>query len=220
VRAKLYLFSLLNLADLFLTLQLLHQSQGEVYESNPLANWWFTRHGWMGLVLFKFVVVLLTTGLLALLACYRPRVGSRVLLLACGLLACVVLYSSSLLCSLNLESDAWPGQVLQDARATRQRLEQRLHDLREYAVLREQLSQELLAGGCTLKEAAARLALAPRGQDSFWLQLLHAEYPGRSDQQCRAADLLTYTWSNLTDKAEREQLLRRLGKDCSLRFPE
>jgi hypothetical protein len=210
VRSKWYLFGLLNLADLFLTVQLLRHSYGEVYESNPLANWWLTRYGWLGLVLFKLVVTLFTAGLLVVIACSRPRAGSRALLLACRILVPVVLYSGYLFCSLNLNTDAWSGKALREERAKGQRLVKRLHDLREYTALREQLSKDLLAGRCTLEEAVARLALTPRGQDPFWLKCLHAEYLGSSDQECRAADLITYTLSNLTNQVDKEQLASRL----------
>jgi hypothetical protein len=213
VRSKLYIFSLLNLADLFLTVQLLRQSNGEVYESNPLANWWLTHHGWMGLVLFKLVVVLSAAALFVVIACYRPRAGRRAILLACGILAAVVLYSGLLLCSLHLNTDKSLAQDLREAQAATQRCQKLLQDIREYAALRDQLSKELLAGRYTLKEASARLALTPRGQDPFWLKLLHAEYRGYSDQECRAADLLTYTLSNLTDEVDREQVARRLEKE-------
>src|SRR5947209_7514293 len=52
-RFKLLLFTLLSLADLGLTLHLLDQGNGRVYEGNPLANLWLHRHGSLGLTLYK-----------------------------------------------------------------------------------------------------------------------------------------------------------------------
>lgn len=60
-----------------------------MYEANPLANWWLSRHGWLGMASFKAAVVLAVVGLTAVLARSRPRMAGSVL----GL---VVLYSLAL----------------------------------------------------------------------------------------------------------------------------
>jgi hypothetical protein len=93
---KQLLFALLSVTDLFLTWWLLDHSDGEVYESNPVANWWLARHGWLGLVAFKAGGVLLVIGLVAFISRYRPRAGGRILGFACAILALVVLYSAFL----------------------------------------------------------------------------------------------------------------------------
>lgn len=90
---KLFLFSLLSLADLGLTLHLLRQSGGRVYESNPVAGAWLDAFGWAGLVGFKVMMVLLVAGLCAVISRYRPAAGGRVLNLGCLATGTVVAYS-------------------------------------------------------------------------------------------------------------------------------
>ena len=55
---KLSLFLFLSLTDLFLTWRLLLQSHGQVYESNPIADWWLSNYGWSGLAAFKIAMAL------------------------------------------------------------------------------------------------------------------------------------------------------------------
>jgi hypothetical protein len=93
---KQLLFAALSLTDLSLTWWLLSHSDGQVYESNPVARWWLANHGWLGLAGFKVVGVLLVIGLAAVISRYRPRAAGRVLGFACAALTVVVLYSASL----------------------------------------------------------------------------------------------------------------------------
>jgi hypothetical protein len=89
---KLGLFLFLSLADLFLTWRLL-QSSGEMYESNPIAEWWLSCYGWAGLAGFKIGMALAVAILATAISLARPRTGGRVLAFACAALAVVVLYS-------------------------------------------------------------------------------------------------------------------------------
>ena len=106
---KLFLFTSLNLADLFLTYQLLENGEGRVYESNPIAEAWLARYGWAGLVVFKLAGVLLVTGLCLFISLHRPRASGLVLVFSCTVLTAVVLYSCCLL-GLNrvLASESFP----------------------------------------------------------------------------------------------------------------
>ncbi len=95
-RAKQSLFALLSLADLALTWWLLEQSDGQVYEANPLAGWLLAHAGWGGLACFKAAIVLLVLGLAALISRRRPAAADRVLNFACAAMSLVVLYSTAL----------------------------------------------------------------------------------------------------------------------------
>jgi hypothetical protein len=218
LRFLLSLFSLLNLADLFLTLQLLQHTHGEVYEWNPVANWWLACFGWIGLVFFKLTIVLFSTGLFLVIARSRPRAGSRALLLACTLLAIVVLYSGYLLCALSLDADRSKGNDLREAQATTRYVEQNLRTMWEHRTLRDELGRDLLSGRCSLKEAVDQLALTARGQDPTWLRILHHTYPGYSDRECQAADFLNHTLRNHTNGSFREELARRFERDFRALF--
>jgi hypothetical protein len=213
LRYKFYLFGLLNLADLFLTVQLLRQSDGEVYESNPVANWWFAHWGWAGLIGFKLAVVLFAVALLMIVIRYRPRAGRRAMLLACGLVGVVVLYSGYLLCSLNLNADAWEGTDLREANAATKQVETSMETVRAHRIVRDQLCGDLLTGRCNLKEAVNRITHTARGRDPRWLDLLRRTYPECSEQGCHAADLLNTTLDQITNTADKEQVRLRLARD-------
>src|SRR5262245_15702856 len=96
-RYKLVLFGLLSVADLVLTLHLLQQGNGRVYESNPLAGWWLARLGSFGLALYKVLCVLLFGTLILTISRLNPRTGGRVLVFGCVAVAVVVCYSGCLL---------------------------------------------------------------------------------------------------------------------------
>src|SRR5262245_27473989 len=93
---KLLLYLLLSLFDLVLTWQLLQYGEGQVYESNPIVNWWLTHYGWLGLTAFKLVAVVVVGGLAAIICLHGPRTGRMVLSFVCAVLLMVVVYSCSL----------------------------------------------------------------------------------------------------------------------------
>jgi hypothetical protein len=90
---KQVLFAVLSLADLFLTWRLVAATGGQIYESNPIANWWLTRLGWLGLGMFKLFMTVTVAGLTVVISRFRPQVGGRVLGFACAAVAVVVAYS-------------------------------------------------------------------------------------------------------------------------------
>lgn len=94
---KLLLFKILSLTDLLLTLHLLHDGSGAVYESNPIAGLWLDWYGWLGLVIFKVAMILMVASLCVFISLYQPHTGGRLLWFACCTLAVVVLYSCTLL---------------------------------------------------------------------------------------------------------------------------
>jgi hypothetical protein len=93
---RLALFAALSLADLCLTWVLLTNGGGVVYESNPLANTILMNYGWSGIVLFKFADMLAVAWITLVLCFIQPKIGRRVLSLACGIVGAVILYSSCL----------------------------------------------------------------------------------------------------------------------------
>lgn len=90
---KLFLFTALSLADLGMTVYLLHQGQGRIYESNPVANAWLAAFGWIGLAMFKAVTVLMVAGIAVFVSRSRPRTGGGILKFGCLATGGVVLYS-------------------------------------------------------------------------------------------------------------------------------
>lgn len=86
-------FVLLSLADFLMTLRLIHSGDGDVLESNPVAEYWYAGHGWAGMAGFKLAMVVLVGGLAAGISLVRLRTGELVLVFACGAQAAIVLNS-------------------------------------------------------------------------------------------------------------------------------
>ena len=97
---RLLLFAGLSLADLFLTWVLISQSNGEVYEGNPVAGAVLAKFHWAGLAAFKFMTFAVVVCLTAIIARQRPLVSVRVLTFACSTLGGVTIYSCSLVARL------------------------------------------------------------------------------------------------------------------------
>jgi hypothetical protein len=95
--ARLTVFIVLSLADLFLTWLLIRYSGGQIGENNPIASVWLARFGWEGLVVFKVAAMSVVGAAAVLIWARRPRLGKWLLTLGCLLVGMVVLYSYSLL---------------------------------------------------------------------------------------------------------------------------
>ncbi len=89
------LFIIVSALDVIMTWILLRR-EGFV-ESNPIASYFL--HGWgiKGMVYFKFALVAFITVLCQIIALKKEDVARRILQFATVLVACVVLYSFSLL---------------------------------------------------------------------------------------------------------------------------
>jgi len=157
---KQLLFALLSAADFGLTWWLLSGAEGHAYEANPVAGWWLARFGWLGLACFKAAVVALVLALATLITRYRPRAAGRVLKLGCCCLAAVVLYSAA------LGGSALWGAGAEDADFAAIKADLDVHNRQRAAANRRrepfrtlvrQLREDLLAGRCSLREAADRL---------------------------------------------------------------
>ena len=80
--------------------------------------------------------------------------------------------------------------------------------------LLDRRSSDLIAGRCTLPEAAAVLADFSRQHTPGWLRRLGRSYPGRSEEAAVAASLVYYCLFRLHDgNPEDEETGRRLAAD-------
>jgi hypothetical protein len=101
---RLTLYAVLSAADLGLTYALIRQGEGDVYESNPIAEAWLSSYGWVGLAVFKLVIVLIVAAVAAFVSLSRPRTGGHILTFACLAVAVVVGYSVHLSFSEDLQT--------------------------------------------------------------------------------------------------------------------
>ena len=147
---KQLLFAVLSGTDLVLTWWLIGNTDGQLYEANPIASWWLTRFGWIGLVCFKALIVLVVLGLSAVIHYSRPRAAGRLLRLACASLTVVVLYSTGLCLAAHFAP--WKSDGEKELAAlnadTGRVFQQREAFVNLLAILRE----DLLAGAAALSE--------------------------------------------------------------------
>jgi hypothetical protein len=218
----LFLFGLLSFGDLLLTWGLLRFTDGQVYEGNPLARWWFTHYGWQGLTTFKIGATLLVGALCVVISFYRPRMGRNILVFACAALTVVVLYSSALAGYLNApclhRRTDWQSvsepESLPMAKERKQRLDQALRHSQDYLGLMAQLRKELIAQRLRLTEAVEIIARLEEAKSTVRLQALRLYYPGCSDKECLAANLVEYTVGTLRDDpAAAEEVFQRLDQE-------
>jgi hypothetical protein len=192
---KFGLFGLLSLADLFLTWQLLQNSEGLFYESNPVARWFLVRYSWAGLAAFKGLTVLLAGGLLMVTSRYRPGLGGRGLTVACSALAAVVLYSCWLCQGASGREDAAVIDLRRLEQEKRQ-LDETMRVARRYRALRDEMSADLIARRRTLAEAVEQLAGAEQAEDLDWLR---RRFPDRSLRECVAVNVAEWAVERLKD---------------------
>jgi hypothetical protein len=137
----LLLFASLSLADLVLTRLLVGDGTGALYEANPLAAWCLRQHGWPGMAAFKLATVLLAGACIVRIGRHRPRVAGRLLVLSCGAVTAVVLYS----CCLLTLSGSLNKEVRREAERTA-RLDERVARMQAiYASAREPADRSVRA---------------------------------------------------------------------------
>jgi hypothetical protein len=215
-------------ADLCLTWHLLSHADGQVYEGNPLARWWLDNYGWVGLAVFKLGLALFVIVVTLVIARQRPRAAGRVLMVSCGILAVVVLYSGFLAgavaaCSPSGGLDPELAATIKQGR----HLDRQLQQAEAYHQLLERLGADVIAGRLSLPEATAELGASGQGRNPNWLRYLGRLYPDRSEQARLAANLVYFALETLQEaNSVDEESARRLTADyracygVSFKFPD
>jgi hypothetical protein len=187
-RAKLLLFVALSLIDLMLTLWLIESTTGRAYEANPVAAWWQMRFGAAGLVFFKAAIVVCVLGLTAVIFRLRPRIAGRIMEVGCASLLVVIVYSG-ILCHAAMRKST-------ELESTDEQLEEKalaadFERQKTFAALERKVSEDLLAGNCTLSDATDLLADSEKGRDPAFLKTLNRSvYPNGSPSELLAAYLI------------------------------
>jgi hypothetical protein len=208
---KLLLFSLLSLADLVLTCRLLQGGGGQVYEGNPVADWWLAAFGWTGLVSFKILTVLLAGGLATAISVHRPALGGKVLTFACTAVTGVLIYSCAL--ALHVQEDPYSRAV-----AKAQKLDQEIQTAQRFQELVLRLGHDLLEQRRTLAEAVVELARSERAQDPAWLGLMRGHYPNRSVHALLASYLMEVAVELVEERSAAPQVGRQLRAEYQATF--
>lgn len=100
----LVVFAVLGVIDFIDTFVLIRQSDGHVYESNPLAATWLKDFGWKGLAVFKAITILIVGAIVLLLLKRSPRSAAAVATFACLCLFAVTIYSRNLILAMSQEN--------------------------------------------------------------------------------------------------------------------
>jgi hypothetical protein len=190
---KLLLFNALSLADFVLTWRLVRQTDGQVYESNPVANAWLTTYGWIGLVVFKAAMVGLISILAVLIAWYRPRTSGRVLGFACLVTGLVVAYSCYLVRLTGGHADEPQAEAMTPAPPEFVSLGGDARRDRDYRILICRLSGDLIEGRLGLREAVDELTDRGGLAGAAWLETYRLRFPGHTDREYLAAHLVQFT---------------------------
>jgi hypothetical protein len=92
-RLRWYILALvaISVGDVLMTYMLLRASPN-FYESNPVANWLFTKYNIAGMVFLKFAGVAIAVVLAEYVEHHRPGLGKFVLIFGIGVTATVVIY--------------------------------------------------------------------------------------------------------------------------------
>jgi hypothetical protein len=208
-------FVLLSLADLALTWTLIHNGSGSIYESNPVAAWCLRCQGWIGLAIFKAVMVLSILALSVVISRCRPRLGGRVLALGCGVTASVVLYSGYLCFDV---ASAEPPAAEPIVLARSHRIERDSERLHHFLHLENELAGKLADGRCDLSEALATYEPAAKEQNLTWLKGLSLSAGVGSDREGLAIRLMSVCVAKRSGRpqAARELAARLIDEYSSL----
>jgi hypothetical protein len=210
---KQFLFALLSGTDLVLTWWLIGNTAGQVYEVNPIASWWLTRFGWIGLVCFKALIVLVVLGLSAVIHYSRPRAAERILRLACASLTIVVLYSTGLCLAAHFAP--WESDEEKELAALNADTGRVFQQREAFVNLLADLREDILAERCTLREATDRLAAT----DAASLRPHTALYPNRPLAESLAAFLITHVVNlQKSDPQRAWQISLRLKREYQRTF--
>ena len=201
------LFVLLSAADFAMTWLLLERLDGGSYEANPVADWWLARHGWAGLALFKALVVGVVLSLATVIALRKPRTAGHLLRLACAIVGVVVVYGAALGATAPLRAEEETAYLAQNEALNRQTAEEN-RGYHKYRVVLCQLRDEVLAGNCTVVEAASRLEEC--GTDNSRVQRMLARYASRPQEQRFACWVVCHVVNSVHDPEKRADLVSRL----------
>jgi hypothetical protein len=170
-------FAVLSVLDFLMTWVLLQRQGDEVFESNPIADWWLQRYGWVGLAIFKALCVFLAAGLFLVVVRYRPRTGVGALNCACAAVMLVVVYSCCLYWLTKPDSE-WAA-----ANEMAHRLDDQVQECRHRQEVLLRLSHDLVDKRRTLTDAVEALSEAHLDEDPIMRRALSTQYADRPAEQ-------------------------------------
>jgi hypothetical protein len=185
-------FILLQGADFCLTRRLLARS--DMMETNPLALTILTRHGWLGIALFKCACTAVTLAAAWLVCLSRARTAAKLLTAVCLLMAGVVGYSGFLL----LRPDE-QAAIRQQAAQT----EKYLAEVRHFGACRDAICLDYQQGRLSLPDAVELMTRCLRQADRL-PEALRRRLPPANRPELVAGYLLTHSALLMAQRAARQ----------------
>ena len=218
IRARklaLMLFVLLNLGDLLLSCFLFSAHSEWARESNPVANWFLTHLGFVGLIGFKVVVVSFALFVLSCLHRSRPKVALATLWGGSAIVLAVVAYSLTLVRDLGQFSHEVAHQHERRSILARRSLKTRYLQ----KVLSE-LTRETVHRGLSLNKAVTILEKRTR-QDKEWRKHLRTTFGPATSREHLAFVLCLHLGSYLPQESEQaQQIMLRVNDELTLLYVE
>jgi hypothetical protein len=155
---------------------------------------------------FKFAMVALIGGLALFISFYRPRTGSRILVFACSVTAFVVFYSLYLHRSIVVASE---DPVEDIAALDRENFSLDLEARKAYyfRTTLHQLAAAVARGRTPLVDAVNVLSNYDRPADPPWLQHYRQNFPGRSNREYCAVQIIREALALLEQGSPQEKQL-------------
>jgi hypothetical protein len=112
-------------------------------------------------------------------------------------MAAVVLYSVALSRGIAAEPGEPTVEELLVLNNVQEKMTQELDQGNQYRELMQKLSVQLAGGSVALADATAQIAVLERSHKPEWQRYLREAFPGCSDRECLAANLMTHTLAEL-----------------------
>jgi hypothetical protein len=110
------------------------------------------------------------------------------------------------------------GREAKEVAATTRRLERELDMIRHRIEIKERLVAALIEGRATLAEVAAQFLALDQDQEA-WMLMLRAKFPGGTDEEKIARNVIQYTLAKLADPFAKERVAWRLRTEFRVMFP-
>jgi hypothetical protein len=110
-------------------------------------------------------------------------------------------------------------EQLEQSRVERERLTAEDAEIHERMALKEQLVAELIAGHTTLPEVTSQFTAINAARPEY-MAVIRVNYPGGTDEEKVAHNVIEYALPRLPDDAKRDRVLARLNREFHGMFPQ
>ena len=110
------------------------------------------------------------------------------------------------------------GREAKEVAATTRRLERELDMIRHRIEIKERLVARAIEGRATLAEVAAQFLALDQDHET-WMLMIRDKFPGVTDEETMARNVIEYTLEKLADPSAKERVAWRLRTEFRVLFP-